>query len=139
MSVECFVDTNVLVYAAAGRGPDEWKRQKALSLMEPANFATSGQVLQEFFVAVTRKAKQKLTNLDAAEWIDRIATCPVVPVDAPLVKSAIAIATRFTISQWDGAVIAAAERVEATVLYSEDLNHGQAYGTVRVINPFRET
>jgi predicted nucleic acid-binding protein len=138
MSVEYFIDTNVLVYAATGHDADEWKRQKALSLMEPANFATSGQVLQEFFVAVTSKVKAKMSGTDAAEWIDRIATCPVVPVDAALVKSAVLLAVRYRISQWDAAVIAAAERAAAPTLYSEDLNHGQTYGSVRVLNPFRE-
>ena len=54
----------------------------------------------------------------------------------PLIKVAIEISWRYRISYWDGAILAAAERLGAEVLYTEDLNHGQAYGTVRVINPF---
>jgi predicted nucleic acid-binding protein len=138
MGVEYVIDTNVLVYAATGRDADEWKRQKALSLIETASFATSGQILQEFFVTVTTKVKARMSGLDAVEWIDRLATCPVVPVDAALVKSAALLAVRHRISQWDAAVVAAAEHAGAPTLYSEDLNHGQAYGSVRVLNPFRE-
>ena len=107
MGVEYVIDTNVLVYAATGRDADEWKRQKALSLIETASFATSGQILQEFFVTVTTKVKARMSGLDAVEWIDRLATCPVVPVDAALVKSAALLAVRHRISQWDAAVVAA--------------------------------
>lgn len=138
MIADYFLDTNVLVYAATGRAADEPKRLRALAIMEPATFGTSGQVLQEFYVTVTNRAKTRLAARDAAEWIDRIAHCPVVPIDVPLVKSAIAIANRYRISQWDGAIVAAAERLEVPVLYSEDLNHEQLYGTVRVVNPFRQ-
>jgi predicted nucleic acid-binding protein len=60
-----------------------------------------------------------------------------VPVDAPLVKLGIAIAERYRIDYWDGAILAAAEALGAETLYTEDLNHGQLYGSVRVINPFR--
>jgi predicted nucleic acid-binding protein len=57
---------------------------------------------------VTSKAKARLSAPDAAEWIDRIAICPVVPIDAGLVKSAVLVAVRYKISQWDAAIIAAA-------------------------------
>jgi predicted nucleic acid-binding protein len=61
MSVECFLDTNVLVYAAAGRGTDEKKRQVALTLIEKEEFGISAQVLQEFYVTVTRKIEVPLS------------------------------------------------------------------------------
>jgi predicted nucleic acid-binding protein len=41
-----------------------------------------------------------------------------------------------TLSYGDGAIVAAAEVLEANTLYTEDLNHGQLYGRVRVVNPF---
>ena len=44
---------------------------------------------------------------------------------------------RYRISFWDACVLAAAERLGAPILYTEDLNHGQSYGSVRVDNPFR--
>ena len=61
MTVSSFLDTNILVYAAIGTGADDWKRKLALELMLPAKFATSSQVLQEFFVTVTRKGEVLLS------------------------------------------------------------------------------
>jgi predicted nucleic acid-binding protein len=48
----------------------------------------------------------------------------------------IALSRRYQVSYWDGAIIAAAQEMGASVLYSEDLNHQQVYGAVTVINPF---
>ena len=48
----------------------------------------------------------------------------------------IGIALRYGISYWDGAIVAAAERLKAAILYTEDLSHGQRYGSVVVVNPF---
>jgi predicted nucleic acid-binding protein len=136
MNASCFLDTNILVYAATGHGDDERKRQRALDVLEEAEFGTSGQVLQEFFVTVTRKVKRPLSVPDAAEWIDRVALRPVIPIDTGLVKHAISISGKYQVSHSDAAIIAAAQSLEAPVLYTEDLNHGQAYGSVRAINPF---
>lgn len=138
MNVECFIDTNVLVYAVGGRGADDWKRVRAFELLEPATFATSGQVLQEFFVTVTCKLKQPLAVSEAAHWVDRLSIRPVVAIGATLVKSAIGVAERYQISYWDGAIVAAARSLDAPVLYTEDLNDGQFYADVRVVNPFRQ-
>lgn len=137
MSVECFLDTNVLVYAVGGRGVDEWKRIRAFELMEPAQFGTSGQVLQEFYINVTRKIKTPISTVEAATWVDRLSTRPVAPVDTSLIKVAIEVSQRYRISYWDGAIVAAAMSLDAPILYSEDLNHGQSYSSVRVVNPFR--
>lgn len=57
--------------------------------------------------------------------------------DYPLVVSGIETALRYRISYWDGAIIAATESLGAEVLFTEDLAHGQRYGSVRVVNPFR--
>ena len=48
------------------------------------------------------------------------------------------VSERYKLSYWDGAIVAAAEALGAPVLYTEDLNHGQVYGTVTAINPFIE-
>ena len=64
---------------------------------------------------------------------------PVVAVDADLVREGIRHSIRYQISYWDAALIAAAERLDAPTLYTEDLNHGQLYGSVKVINPFLPT
>ncbi len=137
MSVECFLDTNILVYAAAGRGAEEKKRKRALELIEHEEVSFSAQVLQEFYVAVTRKIEVTLSADNALEWIEQLDAFPCLAVDASLVKIAAEISERYQISYWDAALIAAADALGATTLYSEDLNDGQQYGTVRVTNPFR--
>jgi predicted nucleic acid-binding protein len=137
MNADCFIDTNILVYAAAARGEETWKRLKAFEVLDKSRFATSSQVLQEFFVTVTRKMKSPMSAEDALLWIERVAERPVVPIDTELVMRAISITDRFAISYWDAAIVAAAENVDAPILYTEDLNDGQLYGTVRAVNPFR--
>jgi predicted nucleic acid-binding protein len=58
-------------------------------------------------------------------------------IDAHVVRDAIGIAGRYQISYFDAQIIAASKRLGSTTIYSEDLNHGQDYGGVRVVNPFR--
>lgn len=136
MSVESFVDTNVLIYAAAGRVDESEKYEAAWAVLDEAKFGLSGQVLAEFYVNVLKKPRVPLQPLEAARWVDKLSTVPVVGVDANLVREAIRHSVRYQISYWDAALIAAAERLDAPVLYTEDLNHGQTYGSVRVVNPF---
>jgi predicted nucleic acid-binding protein len=137
MRAESFLDTNVLVYAAAGRGSQETKRDQALALIAAEDFGSSAQVLQEFYVTVTRKIEAPVTATEALEWIEQLEAFPTVPVDASLVKIAVEISERYRISYWDAAILSAAEALGARTLYSEDLNHGQQYGLVQVRNPFR--
>jgi predicted nucleic acid-binding protein len=137
MNAKVFFDTNVLVYAAIGTGRDEAKRQRALELIESEDFGTSAQVLQEFFVTVVKKAARPLRVAEALEWIEQWGQFPCQVIDRQLVQIAIEVSQRFGISYWDGAILAAAESLGVSAVYSEDLNDGQQYGRVRVVNPFR--
>ena len=137
MSVDCFLDTNVLLYAATGTQTERAKRKKAQALIATANFGISTQVLQEFYVNATRKAHIRMPPNIALEWIEQFDGRPCISVDPDLVKLAAAISMRYQISYWDGAILAAAESLAAEVVYSEDLQHYQTYRTVRVENPFR--
>jgi predicted nucleic acid-binding protein len=136
MNADVFFDTNVLVYAAAGTGKEEPKRKRALELIESENFGTSAQVLQEFFVTVVKKAARPLSVAKALEWIEQWAEFPCQAIDRQIVQIAIEVSQRYTISYWDAAILAAAESLGARTVYSEDLNDGQWYERVRVINPF---
>jgi predicted nucleic acid-binding protein len=136
MNAKVFFDTNVLVYAAVGTGKDESKRKRALDLIQSEDFGTSAQVLQEFFVTVVRKALRPLSAAQALEWIEQWAAFPCQPIDRELVQIAVGLSERFTISYWDAAILAAAEALGSRIVYSEDLNDGQQYGEVRVVNPF---
>jgi len=137
MNVDCFLDTNIIVYAAAGRHSERTKYKRALELIESEHFGISTQVLQEFYVTVVRKIQDPLTPDKALEWIEQLEAFPCLPLDSSFVKIAAETSVRHHISYWNGAIVAAAETMGAGIPYSEDLNHGQRYGSVRVCNPFR--
>jgi predicted nucleic acid-binding protein len=136
MTVESFLDTNILVYAATGRGAEESKRSRALDLINEQDFGLSAQVLQEFYVTVVRKARIPLAPSDALEWIEQLEAFPCLAIDSAIVKIAAEMSVRHRLSYWDGAIIAAAELLGARILYSEDFNDGQHYGSIQVCNPF---
>ena len=137
MNVECFFDTNVLVYAASTSAEDARKRSTALELIRTKDFGLSAQVLQEFYVTVTRKFRMPLEPSAATALLEFYRELPLALIDYPLITSGIEVSLRYGVSYWDGTVVAAAESLGATVLYTEDLSHGQQYGSVRVVNPFR--
>ena len=133
-----FIDTNILLYAhdsAAGRKRDEaaillaglWREQRG---------ALSVQVLQEFFVNVTRKIPKPLTLAQARDvmrgygpWVRGATTTAHVLRASEIMELA-------KLSFWDGLIIASAEAAGAELLASEDLQHGQTIAGVTVMNPF---
>lgn len=137
MNAEVFLDTNVLVYAAAGRGAEEEKRYRALELFETKDFGLSAQVLQEFNVTVTRKVEVPMRPVRALEWIEQLAGFPCVTIDQTIVTIAIETNERYRLPYWDGGIIAT-QVLNAKTLYSDDLNAGQLYGSVQVLNPFAD-
>lgn len=134
----CFVDTNVVLYATMGPRNDPAKHQRAVEILDSLDYGVSAQVLQEFYVNVARKADPPATFQQIESWLGWLSARPFVQIDSELVRSGIEISLRFQISYWDAAIIAAAERLGAVVLYTEDLSHGQRYGSVLVQNPFRD-
>ena len=137
MRVDAFLDTNVLIYAVSSSRAEATKKEKALQLIQHADFGLSAQVLQEFYVNVTRKIARPLVPDEAVALLEQFKSFPFVWTDYPLIVSGIELALQFGISYWDGEIIAAAERLGAATLYTEDLSHGQRYGSVQAINPFR--
>jgi len=136
MTAECLLDTNILVYAVDADPANSARKQAAIALIATADFGLSTQVLQEFYVTVTRKIQLPMSPDAAMDYLDRFHAFPLVPVDFGIVTEGIRNSVKFQVSYWDGAVIAAADRLHAPKLYSEDLNHGQVYGNVTAINPF---
>jgi predicted nucleic acid-binding protein len=138
MSDKAFVDTNVLVYAVDDSEPK--KRDIARSVLSSGGYGElvlSTQVLSEFYVTVTRKLAQPVSDVQAAEALDWLSLNPTMSVDATLVKSAVEISRSAQLSYWDGLVVAAAASAGCERLLTEDLNDGQEIGSVRVENPFR--
>lgn len=131
-----FLDTNILIYAAQGPGKDESKRQRSLQLIDEASFVISAQVLQEFYVTVVYKAKTAIGVQEAFAWVEQLSLYPCEPITGEIVRIAIDLSSRYQISYWDAAIIAAAQAAGCSVVYSEDLNHGQIYDQVKVKNPY---
>jgi len=138
MIADVMLDTNIVVYAASKAPEDAAKAARSLDLIRGGHFGISSQILQEFYVTATRKIRVPLSHDEALDWIEQLEELPCIPVDQSLVFQGAEIAHRNKISYWDGAIIAAAERLLATTLYTEDLSHGQLYGSVRAVNPFLE-
>ncbi len=139
MTVDCVLDTNILLYAVSKNLKHHSKKQKAIKLIESEAFGTSAQIMQEFYANATRKTDFAMTPDEALQWIEGLENLPCWPTDLAHVKNAVLMSQRYRISYWDGAVIAASEALGAGILYTEDLNHGQTYGSVEVVNPFLET
>jgi predicted nucleic acid-binding protein len=132
-----FLDTNVIIYAATAAATAPAKAARAVELLEREDFAISAQVLQEFYATV-RRPQIGLSEAQTNAWIENLMQFECASVDQALFISAIGFARRYQIPYWDAAIVAAAERLGARTLYSEDLSHGQTYGSVAVVNPFLE-
>jgi predicted nucleic acid-binding protein len=133
-----FVDTNILVYAHDVTGGKKRDRARSLlaGLWESGEGCISVQVLQEFFVTVTRKVPKPLDLGSAAVITADLSRWHVHSPGPDDVLSAIDIHTRQDISFWDAMIVCSAASLGCGTLYSEDLNPGQQYETVRVRNPF---
>jgi predicted nucleic acid-binding protein len=133
-----FVDTNILVYAHDRSADRKHALTQALviDLWESKQGCVSIQVLQEFYVTVTRKVEHPLNPSYAA---DIVASLGVWNVHAPTVADiieAIRFQQQFQLSFWDAMIVHSASRLGCHRLWSEDLNAGQYYGGVQVLNPF---
>jgi predicted nucleic acid-binding protein len=130
------LDTNVLLYAISRNPREAAKARIAREWIAREDWGVSAQVLQEFYVNAIRPP-QTLRHEDAVAMIAEIAgSRPVAAIDAALVRHALHLKGRYGLAYWDAAVVAAAHRLGAPVLVSEDLSDGQDYAGVRVFNPF---
>jgi len=137
--VKTFVDTNILVYAEDRDAGEKHRiaRGLILDLWDTRGGALSLQVLQEFYVTVTRKVKKPMTASRALAAVEQYLGWEVVAPDGALLSAAIRLSMRHRLSFWDGLVVQAALVAGCGILLSEDLNHGQRFGPLRIVNPFR--
>lgn len=136
MAVERFLDTNILLYGYDLDAPV--KRAVAQSLIEqawiqPGHTAISVQVLQEFYVNFVRRGHR---SEEALALVGDFSLLPVIDNSLSLFRLGVALQTRWQLSLWDAMIVAAAQASGAREILTEDLNHGQNYGGIRVVNPF---
>ena len=133
-----FLDTNILVYAydvSSGRKHDIAKNIVA-DLWNLRTGVLSIQVLQEFFINVTKKIPKPLDIKTARDIIRDFLLWEVADNDGELMLAAIDVQMKYHFSFWDSLIIAAAIKSGASMLLTEDLNNGQIIDGVLIKNPF---
>jgi predicted nucleic acid-binding protein len=137
---DIFLDTNILLYAVSTDPDERHKQAVARQCMAASNWGLSVQVLQEFYVNATRSKNRlrqaAMTPEQAGVAVQKLLAFPTVSNTPDLLLHALSLQADHVVSFWDACVLAAAHAIGATQLYSEDLNAGQRYGLVTVINPF---
>lgn len=140
VQVDCFIDTNILVYAydrSAGN-KHAISAQLLRECWENETGCLSIQVLQEFFVNVTQKLTMPLDHHTARQLVADLAQWRLQTPEVDDLLQAIDLKESYQLSFWDAMIVQSAARLGCKQLISEDLNPGQVYGEVKVINPFRE-
>ena len=140
MSVELvFVDTNVLVYARDSRDPKKQKRAEEWldHLWRQRTGRLSLQILQEYYVSVTQKLKPGMERDAARRDVRDLWHWIPASSSVALLEAAWTLQDQFRLSWWDALVLGSAQLAGCQKLLSEDFQHGQQFGEVRVSSPFR--
>lgn len=139
MSVNVFVDTNVLLYSRDASEPAKQAIASKLldELWESRCGRISVQVLNEYFVNATRKLDPGLSPEEAWDDIEALGAWGPLPLDMTILNRAFAVQRRYGLSWWDSLIVAAAEACGCAIIYSEDFSDGASYFGITVINPFR--
>lgn len=137
MGDRVFVDTNILIYAIETAGPDPQKTAAALDLIRRDGIVISTQVLGEFYRATTSARRESpLDHQEATVWIQLWKRFDVRTVTVPHVDLALEITERHRVNYYDALILSSARMAKCGSVFSEDLDAGQDYSGVRVINPF---
>jgi predicted nucleic acid-binding protein len=132
-----FVDTNVLLYRVSEDPGEVEKRDIATGILESGDLHVSVQVLQEFYVQVTRASREfSLRHDEAVALIESWKRFPVKEITLELLDAALIAKDRWQLSYWDAAIIEAARLANCDTVLSEDLSTGQNYDGIMVVNPF---
>jgi predicted nucleic acid-binding protein len=136
--VTYFVDTNILVYARDAAEPIKQKQALAWleRLWEEHSGRTSYQVLQEYYVTVTRKFSPGLSITDARDDVRALQTWNPCVIEKNVVDGAWSIQDRYQFSWWDSLIVSAAQVIGCQILLTEDLQHDQKIDELTIINPF---
>jgi len=136
-SARSFFDTNVLIYADDQAAPG--KQRRALELVAEHRRAGTGvvslQVLQEYFVTVTRKLK--VDARIARRKVELLAEFDVATPEVADILAAIDLHRLHGMSFWDALVLRSAQQSGCGVLLTEDMQDAREMDGVRIVNPFR--
>jgi len=136
MGVRAFVDTNVFAHLYSSDDPAKRDVARDLLLNADMDLVLSAQVLNEFYVTVTRKITSPLSPGDARDAVGSLAELEVVPVTRNLVVDALDAGQRYQLSHWDPLIVEAASRSGCEILFTEDLSSGSILRGVTITNPF---
>lgn len=133
-----FVDTNILVYAHDTSAGAKHLRARALvqDLWASGTGCLSVQVLEELYVAITRKVAKPVAPPVARQVVKNLSSWTMHTPGADDVLAAIDIQARFGVSFWDALVVQSASRLGCRCILTEDLSHDRVYQGVRMVNPF---
>jgi predicted nucleic acid-binding protein len=139
MTSPVFLDTNVLVYLFANEDPRRQESAERLYTQTAADGSTviSTQVLQEFYSVATQKMRAVIEPGTARLALQEFAEHHVVQVTPRMVLQAASRSASDQLSIWDALIVEAALAGGCRTLYSEDFQHGRAFGPLRVVDPFR--
>ena len=138
MTAPFFVDTNVLVYAddrSAGVKRDV-ARELIRTAFRDGGAKLSTQVLAEFFAVATRKLQ--LSAASARRRVEIYTTLEVIRPSVDDVLAAIDLHRLHGLAIWDSLIVRSALASGCAILYTEDLQHEQAFDGLRVVNPFSD-
>lgn len=129
-----FIDTNILVYLFDSDAPT--KKAIAQTVFRKPNLRLSTQVLQEFYVAVTRKLARPLSPAQALQAVHYFQTYPVAVISSALITRSIQRSIGSQLSLWDSLIVETALAENTDRLVTEDLQDGWMIDGMRVWNPF---
>ncbi len=139
MSGRFFLDTNIFAYAFDAGAPAKAKRASQLirRAADTGKGIVSYQVVQEFFNVAFRRFAQPMSTAEAEQYLITVFR-PLLAVQSSsvLYVEALRITREYKLAWYDCLIVAAALHGECTVLYSEDLQHGQQIEDLRIENPF---
>ena len=141
MTAPFFVDTNVLAYVQdRGQGDKQLRaREWVDAILAEALPSTSFQVLVELYNVLTRKLAHPLVAAEARRLVSGLMSWAPITPSQRLFTVAWEIEDRFGLSWWDAQIVAAAQLQGCAFLLTEDLQHGQRFGDVTIVNPFEAT
>jgi predicted nucleic acid-binding protein len=139
MSGRFFLDTNIFVYSFDAKAPAKAKRSSLLirQAADTGKGIVSYQVVQEFFNVAFRRFVQPMNVAEAEQYLITVFRPLLAIHSSPaLYVEALRIGEKYHFSWYDSLIVAAALEAECSLLYSEDLQHGQKIEDLRIEDPF---